>query len=256
MVSATRRVAPALIGLAFAALAAACAPKYPKCEKDTHCQEKGEVCVEGTCQQCRGDEQCEAGQQCKGGRCEAKPECAADTDCSGGKICRSGKCELECSAASDCGSGLKCMRNRCVDQLACDGPSDCSSGQNCSGGRCADMTNVGRETDVCSMPTVYFDFNSFTLSRSARDELSAAVECIGRKGGTITIEGHCDERGTEEYNLVLGENRARAVQKYLNGLGVSKSKLRIVSKGELEPADPGHSESAWTKNRRSEFIER
>ena len=69
----------------------------------------------------------------------------------------------------------------------------------------------------------------------------------------IQIEGHCDERGTQQYNLALGERRALAVRDYLIRLGISGDRLVTISYGEEDPADPGHSESAWAKNRRAEF---
>ena len=72
-------------------------------------------------------------------------------------------------------------------------------------------------------------------------------------GGVITIEGHCDERGSEEYNLALGERRASGVKRYLVDLGVPASRLRTVSFGEAKPAVVGHDESAWRYNRRAEF---
>jgi peptidoglycan-associated lipoprotein len=72
-------------------------------------------------------------------------------------------------------------------------------------------------------------------------------------GGTVTIEGHCDERGSEEYNLALGDRRASGVKQYLVDLGVPASRLRTVSFGEAKPAVVGHDESAWRYNRRSEF---
>ncbi len=244
-------------GLAVIALAAmaGCAPKYPKCEKDSHCEEKGELCVEGTCQQCRDDSTCEAGQMCKGGACVAKPECASNTDCAGNKICRSGKCQLECQGADDCGSGLKCMDNRCVDELACGGPGDCAGGMSCVNGRCtAASSNASMAT--CQYPTVQFAFNQAALSSDVREGLKEVAECLSAKGGTIVVEGHCDERGTEEYNLALGDRRARAVSEYLKRLGVPGSKLDVVSKGEADPANSGSNEAAWAENRRAEFIER
>jgi peptidoglycan-associated lipoprotein len=67
------------------------------------------------------------------------------------------------------------------------------------------------------------------------------------------LEGHCDERGTVEYNLSLGEKRAKAVKDYLVGLGISADRLSIISYGKERPADPGHNEEAWAKNRRVEF---
>src|SRR5262245_29098817 len=82
-------------GLLALAFASGCGPKYPKCEKDEHCAEHGEVCVNGTCQQCRDDSNCAEGMTCKGGRCEPKAECTTDSDCTDNKVCRSGKCQIE-----------------------------------------------------------------------------------------------------------------------------------------------------------------
>lgn len=236
-----------------AAFLSGCGPKYPKCNKDSHCEEKGEVCVEGTCQQCRDDTNCPQGQACNGGRCETKPECSSDGDCSNNQVCRSGKCQTECSADGDCGAGMKCTDNRCVDRLACSGPQDCEGGMECRGGRCQQIQNVSRE--MCLTSPILFGFNESSLSSEARTQLSEAAECLKAKGGTITIEGHADERGTEEYNLALGDRRAQAVEKYLTSLGIPRNKLNAISKGELEPADPGSNESAWTKNRRAEIQE-
>ena len=73
-------------------------------------------------------------------------------------------------------------------------------------------------------------------------------------GWTITIEGHCDERGTAEYNLALGERRALAAKTYLVSLGIPADRLRTVSYGKEFPFDPGHSEDAWSKNRRAHFV--
>jgi len=238
--------------LALLALAG-CGPTYPKCDGDSHCAEKGEVCVENTCQQCRDDGNCKDGYQCKGGRCEVKPECAQESDCPGGKVCRSGKCALECRAKSDCGSGLKCRANRCVDEMSCTGPTDCSPGRSCEAGRCTEAMAASRS--MCDLTRVNFEFNRSRLTGDARSVLEEVADCIKAKSGTITIEGHCDERGTEEYNLALGEERARAARKYLLSLGVPRSKLRIVTKGETQPLEDRSSESAWAKNRRAEFVE-
>jgi peptidoglycan-associated lipoprotein len=72
----------------------------------------------------------------------------------------------------------------------------------------------------------------------------------------IRIEGHCDERGTVDYNLALGERRARSAQQYLGDLGVPTRRMSTISYGEENPVDRGHSENAWAKNRRAEFLER
>jgi peptidoglycan-associated lipoprotein len=71
---------------------------------------------------------------------------------------------------------------------------------------------------------------------------------------TVQIEGHCDSRGTIEYNLALGERRAQAVKNYLVGLGVAADRLNVISYGEEKPLVPGDSEEAWTKNRRANFL--
>ena len=107
----------------------------------------------------------------------------------------------------------------------------------------------------CQFPNVRFAFNEAALDSSAQSELKAVADCIKERGATITIEGHCDERGTEEYNLALGDSRANAVRKYLERLGVPASKMNVISKGETQPIDSGSSEDAWAKNRRAEFIE-
>ncbi|MFO0724217.1 MAG: OmpA family protein [Myxococcota bacterium] len=241
-----------LVVLALSLSALACGPKYPKCEKDENCAAKGEVCVDGLCQQCRDDAQCKAGEMCKGGRCEVKPECSKDGDCKSPQVCRTGKCQIECNADGDCGAGMKCSANRCVDKLACSGPSDCGAGMECKSGRCS-MIEASRS--MCNLPTIYFDYNEANLTASSQKALADSLDCL-KQGGTIVIEGHCDERGTEEYNLALGDRRARAVERYLKNLGVGGGKIDVRSKGKLEPADPGHDEAAWAKNRRAVFVPR
>ena len=247
------RASYAFFSLFGALLLASCGgPTYPNCENDDHCAEQGELCVEGTCQQCRTDENCEDGQQCVGGRCEEKPECVGDGDCSGNQVCRSGKCQLECEGTADCGPGLKCMDNRCVDESACASDVDCGPGTSCQNGMCT-ATDISRSLDACGYPAVKFSFNEATLASDAREGLSEVASCIQEAGGTLVIEGHADERGTEEYNLALGDRRARAVMDYLARLGVPQSKMRVISKGEAEPIDDRSNESAWAENRRAEF---
>jgi len=101
---------------------------------------------------------------------------------------------------------------------------------------------------------VYFDFDSSALRADAMAILQANAEKIKQAPGVpIQIEGHCDERGTQEYNVALGERRALAVRDYLIKLGISGDRLLTISYGEEMPADPGHNEAAWAKNRRCEF---
>jgi peptidoglycan-associated lipoprotein len=101
---------------------------------------------------------------------------------------------------------------------------------------------------------VYFAFDSSSLTPEARQILTRKVEVLRKYPQVkLVIEGHCDERGTAEYNLALGERRAQASAQYLVNLGVDASRISTVSYGKERPLDPGHGESAWAKNRRDEF---
>jgi len=103
------------------------------------------------------------------------------------------------------------------------------------------------------LQAVYFDYDSAVLRDDARVTLKKDGEMIRAASNTVvTLEGHCDERGSEEYNLALGERRAEAVRVYLVDLGIPTSRLRVVSFGEAKPAVMGHDESAWKWNRRVE----
>ncbi len=116
----------------------------------------------------------------------------------------------------------------------------------------------GSGTDVSGLQTVYFDYDAFTIRSDAKPALRDNAQAIGdhEEWGVVTIEGHCDERGSEEYNLALGERRANGVKRYLVDLGVSSSRVRTVSFGEAKPSVMGHDESAWRYNRRSDFTAR
>jgi len=117
---------------------------------------------------------------------------------------------------------------------------------------------VAETTTVQSLKfeTVYFDFDKSDLRQDARDVLSknSAVILKTAAGTKIQIEGHCDERGSAEYNLTLGESRAKSVLKYLTTLGVKADMLSIISYGKEKPAVQGNDEAAWAKNRRAEFV--
>ena len=102
---------------------------------------------------------------------------------------------------------------------------------------------------------VFFDFDSYTLRTDARTALDADARLLRDHANLqVTIEGHCDERGTVEYNQALGEKRAQAARDYLTAAGVDASRLQIVSYGKERPFDPGHDEAAWAKNRRAHFV--
>jgi peptidoglycan-associated lipoprotein len=105
-----------------------------------------------------------------------------------------------------------------------------------------------------SLSTVYFDFDSYALNDGAQSELRKIAQSVKGAGAVkIQVEGHCDERGSNEYNLALGERRARAIQEFLVSEGLTASDLSTISYGEERPAAQGSTEEAWSKNRRGEF---
>jgi peptidoglycan-associated lipoprotein len=106
-----------------------------------------------------------------------------------------------------------------------------------------------------SLQDIFFDFDQYAIRRDAQPVLEADAGWIKNAAGkSILIEGHCDERGTQAYNLVLGEKRARATKRYLEDLGVSGSRLKIVSFGEIRPFCKERDETCYQKNRRAHFV--
>lgn len=102
---------------------------------------------------------------------------------------------------------------------------------------------------------IYFAFDRSDLSEMAQQVLRSKAEWLrDNPGVTVIVEGHCDERGTTEYNLALGERRAVSAQTFLVDLGVDTSRLTTISYGEERPLDPAHAEEAWAKNRRAHFV--
>jgi peptidoglycan-associated lipoprotein len=110
------------------------------------------------------------------------------------------------------------------------------------------------DTDRASIRPVYFDYDKSDIRTDQRTIVTANADLF-RKWTTwqIAVEGHCDERGTSEYNLALGERRATAGKQALVAAGVDAARISTVSFGKERPADPAHVESAWAKNRRDEF---
>jgi peptidoglycan-associated lipoprotein len=102
---------------------------------------------------------------------------------------------------------------------------------------------------------VYFDFDKYDIRDDAKPGLEHNATWLKTfKTAKILIEGHCDERGTEDYNLALGEKRAKTVMDYLTSLGIASARMKVISYGKSQPADPGHDEAAWQKNRRAQFL--
>ena len=111
-----------------------------------------------------------------------------------------------------------------------------------------------KPVETFTAQTVYFAFDDYSLNSDAQSKLSGLADHLKAAQKTVVqVEGHCDERGSTEYNLALGERRAQAVKKYLGELGVDAARVAPVSYGEEKPAVEGHDEAAWAKNRRAEF---
>ena len=111
-----------------------------------------------------------------------------------------------------------------------------------------------RPEDI-KLDNIYFEFDKYDLTPEAKTTLSRnASIMMEHPDFGILIEGHCDERGTEEYNLALGEKRALAARDYLVGFGIAKTRISVISYGEEKPVDPRHNEEAWAKNRRATFV--
>lgn len=114
---------------------------------------------------------------------------------------------------------------------------------------------LGADELTSRLATIYFAYDSSELTEQARTTLRNNATVIkDNPGPSVVIQGHCDERGSIEYNLALGQRRADSVRDYLATLGVPRDRLRVVSFGEERPAVQGGGESSWSKNRRAEFL--
>ena len=109
--------------------------------------------------------------------------------------------------------------------------------------------------EASAVKNIHFAFDRYDLNAEARNILGGLADWLSKQGSwVVTIEGHCDERGTAEYNMALGERRAEAAAAYLASLGISKDRIATISYGEERPLDPRSNEEAWSKNRRAQFI--
>lgn len=111
------------------------------------------------------------------------------------------------------------------------------------------------EPVTITLEDIFFDFDKFNVRDEFKDVLTGNAEVLLAQPDVILlVEGHCDERGTSEYNLALGEKRAKIVMDFYTRYGIAASRLSIISYGEERPFDPGHIESAWAKNRRAHMV--
>jgi peptidoglycan-associated lipoprotein len=220
---------------------AGCPPKLSpgECKTSQDCADQqgfGKVCVEGRCQECSQDTDCKAGFVCRQNRCLPRPECESDTDCAGGR-CEGGRClaaatRAECSLDADCGEGKSCEAGKCV------------AGRGGAPGCPTD----GR------YDSVRFDFDRAVIRPEDGSILARDAECIKQqKPKRLVIEGNCDERGTVEYNLHLGQRRAEAAKKYLVNLGIPAKSIKTVSYGKERPSCTESNEDCWARNRRADI---
>jgi peptidoglycan-associated lipoprotein len=239
------------IGLALATAATGCKPKYPACKKDAHCH-PGEYCVNGQCQQCRDSGDCPAGQECAGGACREIPGyCSGPADCGAGQICRDNRCG-PCLADGDCPAGLVCLDGGCL-KAECHTTNDCPAGLSCIDYKCQvdQSAATGLGAGDCTLDPIYFDFDSSEVTAEQRNTVERNYECLKKRGGKLVLEGHCDNLGTTEYNMALGERRASVARKVLTALGFDGASLRVISKGEEEATGVG--EEGRAKDRRVDF---
>lgn len=111
------------------------------------------------------------------------------------------------------------------------------------------------EEEAVELDPIRFDYDKYNLTGQAISILSENAEILMQHPDlNIIIGGHCDERGTDEYNLALGEKRALAARDFLLNFGIARTRISVISYGEERPLDPGQTEEAWAKNRRAEFV--
>ena len=188
-----------------------CGVEYPACDTDSDCKD-AEFCVNQLCQQCRDNDDCGEGQSCASGACET--------------------IDGYCTSNGECGDGENCENNACVTAQTTRLQS----------------TPALRGDGMCGLGSIYFGYDSSSVETSARDQLGDAAECIkGKQMPSVHLTGLTDPRGTEEYNMALGDRRARSAQTYLKTLGVD-AELSYSSMGEEYAV--GTEEQTWSRDRR------
>jgi peptidoglycan-associated lipoprotein len=230
----------------------ACGPTYPNCETDEHCAEQGEFCVGELCKQCKEDANCtEPGKICVNNSCQYKNGyCDANRQCAGNQKCRNNVCGAECLDNSECGAGQFCDNGSCSAKPECGPNADkqaCDEGYNCVAGRC--QLNL---TQCRPSEPIYFDFDKSNIRKSEIAKLKEVLTCLtGKNVAQVMLSGHTDLEGSEEYNISLGDARAKSVETYLQRANVPASLLSTVSYGESRPAV--NTDRREARNRRVEF---
>jgi peptidoglycan-associated lipoprotein len=234
--------------------------EYPNCKTDSQCKVgngadvKSGVCVFGKCQECAKDTDCREGQQCKDNMCVMT--CIDDTMCGNSAHCENGFCAANCEDNSFCKDDEICSSGRCVASITCSQSTDCQTGFKCESGLCVQSsTEDMASSSKCPQENIiFFDFNKYDLRSESIVILDQWGICLRESPSVkVTIAGHTDKQGSSEYNMSLGERRARATSNYLSKLGVDESRIHYVSYGLEKPLDSADTQEAYAKNRRSEI---
>lgn len=229
---------------------------YPSCKNNGHCEryDRGTpYCVDQICRECRDDSACDRGERCSNYECVAIPGwCEDSADCTAPMVCRNNRCEPECRSDDDCEMTERCDAGECVE-AECRTDDQCAEGFRCERYACVEIPPPPVPCGDEQFETVYFDFDESVLTRSAQSTMDENLACYERRNDDTVLAGHCDERGTTEYNMALGERRARSVRNWLEDNGIERSRMRTVSYGESRPVARGSNESAWRQNRRVEI---
>ena len=115
-------------------------------------------------------------------------------------------------------------------------------------------TESDTDTRASALSDAFFDFDEAALRADAKTALENNAKWMEKNSANVIVEGHCDERGSVEYNLALGERRARAAKDFLVSYGIAANRLTTISYGKERPFDPGHDENSWAQNRRAHFV--
>lgn len=196
-----------------------CKAKYPKCDSDESCISQNEVCVFGQCQECRDDTQC------------------AQKYPTEHRVCNLGRCDV-------------------VPQPITSTPAPPEEREYAKKGTVSITCRTNNPKKPLALDPIYFEFDQYELNTGAQLSLQHNVDCLAQVSGLpIILDGHSDERGTQEYNLALGEKRADTVFKFIKTLGADVRTIVTRSKGENEPVCEQQTDNCWAQNRRVEFVQ-
>ncbi len=170
-----------------------------------------------------------------------------------GLIIFTGCAEKKSVVTGDAGQSQQSATTSPTEQQSVTPTGETPESQDVTAEKSVDLEKMARMKSPVS--DINFDFDSSSINYEAREILKAnANYFMKNRVSSIIIEGHCDERGTAEYNMALGERRAQETKTYLVNLGIRESMMRTVSFGEENPLDPSSTEEAWAKNRRAHFV--